>query len=459
MAQIAAKSVQICIFWKTGLNYNDVETSWPADVRAAWNALGNAIVKLRQRHGSGLPVEMYVCPIDLPENAVIIANNGLDPSLLPAVQVWAEYPDGTGSSYFLSKKLSERFTGINWTTSEVQPYIEALLYRSKPSDVPLICKIVPPLCNVGGWVWLALAIGATAKASSAKGVGRAAWGTGAALLWQGWYKRGGLEQIKQAAGIGKYYDDVTIKPGSRVDEFWKGMAPNPKWCGVADMKGKQFTIVPDAIKHFGLYSIEFGNWLNQAYRLNFMYATMVTMRDMAEVVGVRQDKMGFRKKLSLAFGSRGKGGFAAAFYQPSYTVINLTKTNGRGTFCHEYGHAVDHELNWPSGARSTRWQPNYVGKKKGSAAYLMEYVLDRVLWTDSGNPSTYQNFLIKENSEYLARRTEIWARIVERFFLIEFEAKGIFNTWGVRNGRDLPNANLIEPLKKEIRQIFKLAIK
>lgn len=202
MAQIAAKSVQICIFWKTGLNYNDVETSWPADVRAAWNALGNAIVKLRQRHGSGLPVEMYVCPIDLPENAVIIANNGLDPSLLPAVQVWAEYPDGTGSSYFLSKKLSERFTGINWTTSEVQPYIEALLYRSKPSDVPLICKIVPPLCNVGGWVWLALAIGATAKASSAKGVGRAAWGTGAALLWQGWYKRGGLEQVKQAVGIG-----------------------------------------------------------------------------------------------------------------------------------------------------------------------------------------------------------------------------------------------------------------
>jgi hypothetical protein len=201
MPQIAAKSVQICVLTREGLNYNDVQ-NWPSDARAAWEAFGGAIMKLRQKHGASVPVEMYVCPVNIPENAVIIANNGLDPSLLPAVQVWAEYPDGTGASYFLSKNLSERFTGIKWTTSDVQPYVDALLYRAKPADIPIICKIVPPLCNVGGWVWLALAIGATAKASSAKGVGRAAWGTGAALLWQGWYKRGGLDQIKQAAGIG-----------------------------------------------------------------------------------------------------------------------------------------------------------------------------------------------------------------------------------------------------------------
>lgn len=458
MPQIAAKSVQICILTREGLNYNDIQ-NWPSDARAAWEAFGGAIMKLRQKHGPSVPVEMYVCPVNIPENAVIIANNGLDPSLLPAVQVFAEYADGTGASYFLSKKLSERFTGIKWTTADVQPYVDALLYRAKPADIPLICKIVPPLCNVGGWVWLALAIGATAKASSAKGVGRAAWGTGAALLWQGWYKRGGLEQVKQAAGIGKYYDDVTIKPGSRVDDYWQGLSPDPKWCGVEPMKGKQFTSVPDAIKNFGLYSIEFGNWLNQAYRLNFMYGTMVTLRDMAEVLGVRQDKMGLNKKLSLAFGSRGKGGRAAAFYQPSYIVINLTKTNGKGTFCHEYGHAVDHFLGWPSDLSSQRRQPNYKGKKAGTAAYLMEYVLDNVLWTKQGLPSSYQKYLDKMESGYLNQRAEIWARVVERYFLIEFKRKGIYNTWGVMGGPDLPDAKLIEPLRRQIKSILALATK
>lgn len=458
MAQIAANTVQICIFWKDALNYNYV-ADWPADVRAAWDAFGGAILKLRQRHGQSVPIEMYVCPVTIPENAAIVSQNGLSMSLLPAVQVYAQYPDGTGATYFLSKNLSERFTGIAWKSTDVQPYVEALLYRSKPSDIPIICKIVPPLCNIGGWVWLALATGATLKASSSTGVGRAAWGTGAALLWQGWYKRGGLDQLKEAAGIGKYYDDVTIKPGSRVDDYWQGLAPDPKWCGVEPLKGKQFTVVPDAIKNFGLYSIEFGNWLNQAYRLNFMYSTLVTMRDMAEVLGVRQDKMGLGKKLSLAFGSRGKGGFAAAFYQSAYSVINLTKTNGRGTFCHEYGHAVDDKLGWPSGWRSTRFQPNYTGKRKGTAAYLMESVLDRVLWKEDGSQTSYQRFLQKQDSEYLSRRTEIWARVVERFFLIEFEEKGIFNTWGVRPGFDLPRRDLIDPLRKDIRAIFKLAIK
>lgn len=197
MAKIAAQSVQICLFWHNTLNYNDIETTWPPEMKAMWIAFGNAIVNLRKRHGNTLPVEMYVCPITIDENAVVVSQNNLDFSLLPAAQVYATYSDGTAAKYFLSKNLAERFSGINWTAADVQPYIEALLYRSKPSDASVLCKLLPPLCSVGGWVWLGLAIGATMKASNTKGeLSKGVWSTGAALLWWEWYQRGGLTQFQ-----------------------------------------------------------------------------------------------------------------------------------------------------------------------------------------------------------------------------------------------------------------------
>lgn len=162
-----------------------------------WNAFGNAIVNLRKRHGNSLPVEMYVCPVTINDNAVVVSQNNLDFSLLPAAQVYATYSDGTAAKFFLSKNLSERFSGINWTASDVQPYIEGLLYRSKAAEATLLCKLIPPLCSVGGWIWLGLAVGATLKASNSSGkVSQGVWGTGAALLWWEWYQRGGLTQLK-----------------------------------------------------------------------------------------------------------------------------------------------------------------------------------------------------------------------------------------------------------------------
>lgn len=195
MSKIAATRIQICIFWHSDLNYNQIDT-WPADVKTVWNAMGGAIVALRKKHGQSLPVEMYICPINADDNATIVAREGLDFSLLPAVQVFATYPDGKSGRYFLSKSLAERFSGINWQAADVQPYITALLYNTKPVPESLLCRLVPPLCSVGGWVWFALAAGATLRAAGSKDFGRAAWGTASFLLWKEWYDRGGVDQIK-----------------------------------------------------------------------------------------------------------------------------------------------------------------------------------------------------------------------------------------------------------------------
>lgn len=212
--KIAAKEVTICLLWHKPLDYGDIETTWPKELATAWNAFANAIISLRKIHGANVPVYMYLCPVTQPANADIAIQNGIDFSLLPAVQIWAEYPDGTAAKYFLSKNLSERFTGINWKQEDVLPYVKALLYRSKPAETSLICKILPPLCELGGWAWFALAAGTTYKAYNGKNeFSRAAWGTAAFLVWKEFASRGGFMQLQQAAGVGKLTDRTRIKPG------------------------------------------------------------------------------------------------------------------------------------------------------------------------------------------------------------------------------------------------------
>ena len=464
MANRAIK-IQSCVFVNTPANKVFVfgQNGMPVDIKteqltngeaAAFMAMNDAFSMAVNKNGA-FKYESYVCPWDYSNNNAVMAQNGL--FTFPTAILTASYSDGSQKQYVLGKDFLDKLTGGLWTAEKLYPYIRILLLNLTPQNndsSTFLCKLFPPLCSIGGWIWLGLAIGATMKASNAKGqISKGVWGTGAALLWYEWQQRGGLKQLTQTVGIGKYYDDVTIRPGSRVDSYWAGLMPSPGQYGVEEIKGAHYTNVASAIKNFGLYSIEFGNWLNQAERLNFMYATLVTLRDMATVVGANQSQMGLHKKLSLAFGSRGKGGFAAAFYQSAYMVINLTKTQGRGTFCHEYGHAVDDLLGQHSGWRSTRKQPDYNGKRKGSSAWLFETVLDKVLWNDNGSPSSYQNYL-DGKGEYLNRRNEIFARICETFFYMKFKELGIKNSWGVTMRPDLPARSLVEKVSTEMKQIF-----
>lgn len=258
-------------------------------------------------------------------------------------------------------------------------------------------------------------------------------------------------------GIGKIYDDIQIKPGSRVDRYWGSIAIKAKSIGVRDFKEDYYLRANAAIKHFNLYSLEFGNWLNQEERAHFMYGSLVTLRDMAEVLGIPHKKMGIHRKLSLAFGSRGNGGRAVAFYQPSLIVINLTKKKGRGSLIHEYGHAIDYTTGIHSGGDSVRHRPDYTGKRAGTIAYNMEKAIELVLW-NGDKPSSYLNWL-DHQTKYYNQRNEIWARICETYFIMKFQEKGIFNTWGVpgRYRSDLPSPALVKAAAPYIKKIFHAA--
>lgn len=100
----------------------------------------------------------------------------------------------------------------------------------------------------------------------------------------------------------------------------------------------------DYLNEFKFYGGEFGNWMNDADRqasMNFGYEAFKTI---AEVLKVPDEDISFGGRLSIAFGSRGKGA-AAAHYEPMREVINLTKMKGAGSLGHEYGHALDDLVN------------------------------------------------------------------------------------------------------------------
>lgn len=99
----------------------------------------------------------------------------------------------------------------------------------------------------------------------------------------------------------------------------------------------------DYLTTFGFKGGEFGNWVADKERqtcLNYGYDALM---DLSDALGISRSGISLDGTLSIAFGSRGKGGSAAAaaHYEPLRKVINLTKMHGAGSLAHEWWHALD----------------------------------------------------------------------------------------------------------------------
>lgn len=96
---------------------------------------------------------------------------------------------------------------------------------------------------------------------------------------------------------------------------------------------------------FGFRGVQFGNWVSQGRgdrdRQGMLNQAYDALLDLAEIVGIPPKAVSLNGELGLAFGARGSG-WAAAHYEPSTVVINLTKTHGAGSLAHEWFHALDH---------------------------------------------------------------------------------------------------------------------
>lgn len=108
---------------------------------------------------------------------------------------------------------------------------------------------------------------------------------------------------------------------------------------------------------FGFRGVQFGNWTNDADRQAALNQAYDALMDMAHILGLKPRSLSLDGELGLAFGARGNGQ-AAAHYEPTEVVINLTKTQGAGSLAHEWWHAVDNFLSRragvPTGYASSR---------------------------------------------------------------------------------------------------------
>jgi hypothetical protein len=156
---------------------------------------------------------------------------------------------------------------------------------------------------------------------------------------------------------------------------------------------------------YKLKDIDFGNWTSQNMRYNFTFALLVAMYDLEKVLNFHNNNLGF-KKLSIAYGARGRGG-AWAHYEPATDFINLSRErrkdkrgisedttpedwaehfSGFGSLAHEYGHFLDYHFG---------------RKEKGGSAAL------------SGGIRTLPSIDLKKTS--LKNKDAVIKRIVENF--------------------------------------------
>lgn len=99
----------------------------------------------------------------------------------------------------------------------------------------------------------------------------------------------------------------------------------------------------DVVAMFGLKGMQFGHYCTEQYAKEHIEHVSEALHDLARILGIPPEYIGLGGRLGLAIGARGSGN-ALAHYEPSTKVINLTRDNGIGALCHEWGHALDHFL-------------------------------------------------------------------------------------------------------------------
>ncbi|HSX21492.1 MAG TPA: PLxRFG domain-containing protein [Gaiellaceae bacterium] len=138
-----------------------------------------------------------------------------------------------------------------------------------------------------------------------------------------------------------------------------------------DYRGGKDVAAEDFRKAFGFRGVEFGNWTDQKDRQASINHAYDALHDMADALGIPPQAIGLNGQLGMAFGARGKGS-AAAHYEPTRTVINLTKTSGAGSVAHEWAHALDDFFGKQSSSKS------FAGKNWSVADFLAKFSGNRL---------------------------------------------------------------------------------
>lgn len=267
---------------------------------------------------------------------------------------------------------------------------------------------------------------------------------------------------KKGKDLGKIVDHGKTAPEGNSDIYWgrEGIdlvfQPNDKKVRTGEKipSTYKFSDMRFLETYFGIKAFEFGNWLSQQDRINYLSGLGLALFDLYKLLDFEQKHIGLDGKLSVSFGARGRGK-ASAHFEPAAFVINLTRYSrpkelnkrsenfkrvnlilqdgGVGSFAHEYGHALDFFAGtfieeadqWQiSGGRSSNHAVRYPSTKKPKLQGLMDNILNKILWKGKSVQSDYSKRLNKKGTkEYFLRRNEIWARSFEVYVQFKLEKK------------------------------------
>lgn len=241
--------------------------------------------------------------------------------------------------------------------------------------------------------------------------------------------------------IGKIEDAGAVVRGGGIDRYWQrenikvdadthklfNEKPKHKWLFDSNL----------ALAHFDLRSIEFGNWMSQQDRVNFLYGAMLSLHHLAQLLGVSDSQIGMKGKLSIALGARGHGK-AMAHYEPNpWAVINITKTMGIGSLVHEYAHAIDNLLSFYTGGRQQAFVSGgdtirigfseTIAKKGNYFEKQFEDFYNRLYFDKKGEKTSFIKAVSAQKSDYWQRRNEVFARTFEVYTHYKLKDKGIKN--------------------------------
>ena len=232
------------------------------------------------------------------------------------------------------------------------------------------------------------------------------------------------EAVQSADGIAQEIRDaknakpksITIEKKSRerVGVDWRnGKDATPEM--FVDVEGKEPSV-------FGFRAIEFGNYVSQKERQQFLNDIYDALMDMSEILGVSPRALSLGGKLALAVGARGTSG-ASGHYEPYKNVINITKTRGAGVLAHEWLHALDRYFSnfdenmvYPNGTRYAT-QQEYSDDTRQEVKDAFEKVMLAVKASDYRDRSM-------RLGEYWASEKELAARALQDYVIRKLEERG-----------------------------------
>jgi GGDEF domain-containing protein len=212
---------------------------------------------------------------------------------------------------------------------------------------------------------------------------------------------------------------------------------------------------------FGFRGVQFGNYVEQSRRPRDLNNAYDALLDLSHAIGIPPRAISLNGTLGLAFGARGSGGKnpAAAHYEPSKVVINLTKVNGFGSLGHEWFHAMDNYLSKARGKDGgfVTGDPKVFKVRKG----------DEIVDDDSIRPelvsafgdlmtairgSDYYTRSVKRDStrtnDYWGTNHELAARAFEAYLITKATADGKSNDY-LANVEDEEVAAIMDEAAKE----------